>query len=207
MGCSCRTAATRRATSRAEVFQISEYPGKKFWGVVTRIANTASNLTTLQLTSDQVTNFEVRILMSQSSYKDLQTSDERSPFRAGLSASVEVKTNTIDNVLTVPIAAVTAREKDKDDLKKKRKKDQEKEDNDSEPEDLNEYVFIQVADSVKMMKVVTGIQDDEYIQITEGLDKEQSVVIAPYEAISKKLESGDKIEVVEEKDLYDKNKK
>lgn len=190
--------------------ELDAYPGRKFWGVVTRIANTANNLSTLQLTSDQVTNFEVRVLMSQSSYKDLQLSDDKPPFRAGLSAAVEVKTNTMTNVLSVPIASVTARE---DELDKKRKEYNKKagNENDSKETDkeliLKEYVFVHAGDSVIMKEVKTGIQDDEFIQITEGVKIGDKIVAAPYEAISKKLKQGSKVKAVIEEELYQENKK
>lgn len=183
--------------------ELDAYPDRKFKGIVTRIASTANNLSALQLTSDQVTNFEVRILMSQESYKDLQTEDDRSPFRAGLSASVEIRTNTLSNITTVPIAAVTARE---DETSKKKRdyenKKKDKEDQIDELGELKEYVFLQEGDSVRMQLVTTGIQDDEYIEIKKGLDPKQLVVVAPYEAISKKLKAGTKVELVKEDELY-----
>ncbi len=193
--------------------ELDAYPGRKFLGVVTRIANTANNLSSLQLTSDQVTNFEVRVLLSQDSYRDLQRSDERSPFRAGLSAAIEIRTNTINNILSVPIVAVTAREDElelqKREYNKKNAKDieQPKEENRNASEKMKEYVFVQEADSVRMQAVVTGIQDDEFIQIKEGIKAGDIVVVAPYEAISKKLKSGTKVTVVEEEELYIDRKK
>ncbi len=190
--------------------ELDAYPGRKFWGVVTRIANTANNLSAIQLTSDQVTNFEVRVLMSQSSYKDLQLSDDKPPFRAGLSAAIEVKTNTLYNILSVPIAAVTARE-DELEAKKKvyNKKAGNEEDNKegSKETELKEYVFLQQADSVVMKQVKTGIQDDSYIELKEGLNEGAVIIVAPYEAVSKKLKAGSKIKVVKEEELYDDNKK
>lgn len=171
--------------------ELDAYPNRKFLGVVTQIANTANNLGTIQLTSDQVTNFEVRILMLPSSYADLRKEGEESPFRAGLSASAEIRTNTLSNILTVPIAAVTARE-DKD--KKKLKKGAE--------EELKEYVFVVEADSVRMRRVSTGIQDDEHIQLLTGVEEGVEIVKAPYDAISKRLEEGDKVKIVEEEELY-----
>ena len=189
--------------------ELDAYPGRKFWGLVTRIANTANNLSAIQLTSDQVTNFEVRVLMSQSSYKDLQISDDKPPFRAGLSASVEVRTNTINNILTVPIASVTARE---DEMESKKKEYNKKAGNEEEVTNgkeamLKEYVFVQQGDSVVMKEVKTGIQDDEYIQIVSGIKQGEKVVSAPYEAISKKLKSGSKIKAIKEEELYEESKK
>lgn len=189
--------------------ELDAYPGRKFWGLVTRIANTANNLSAIQLTSDQVTNFEVRVLMSQSSYKDLQISDDKPPFRAGLSASVEVRTNTLNNILTVPIASVTAREDEMESKKKEynKKAGNEEEDTNGKEAMLKEYVFVQQGDSVVMREVKTGIQDDEFIQIVSGIKQGEKIVSAPYEAISKKLKSGSKIKAIKEEELYEESKK
>jgi HlyD family secretion protein len=172
--------------------ELDAYPDRKFLGIVTQIANTATGLNSLtsQLTSDQVTNFEVKILMLEDSYKDLDTQSDRSPFRAGLSASAEIKTNTVYNILSVPVAAVTAREEEKEEVSLKDNKE------------LIEYVFVQTADSVTMRKVVTGIQNDNFIQIQQGLKVGEFLVKAPYDAISKILKEGSKIKVVKESDLY-----
>jgi HlyD family secretion protein len=189
--------------------ELDAYPGRKFWGLVTRIANTANNLSAIQLTSDQVTNFEVRVLMSQSSYRDLQVSEDKPPFRAGLSASVEVRTNTLNDVLTVPIAAVTAREDELETKKKdyNKKAGNETESNNTKEAELKEYVFVQQGDSVIMKEVKTGIQDDEFIEISSGLKVGEKIVTAPYEAISKKLKSGSKIKAIKEEELYQDSKK
>ncbi|MCH2023560.1 MAG: efflux RND transporter periplasmic adaptor subunit [Saprospiraceae bacterium] len=172
--------------------ELDAYPDRKFGGIVTQIANTATGLNsvTAQLTSDQVTNFEVRILMFPDSYKDLGFKSDRSPFRSGLSASAEIITNRADDILSVPVAAVTARE-DKEQMV----------DINTEIE-LKEYVFVQTLDSVKIREVKTGIQNDNFIEITEGLEEGEILVKAPYDAISKLLKDGSKIKVVKEKDLY-----
>lgn len=178
--------------------ELDAYPDRKFLGIVTQIANTATGLSSLttQLTSDQVTNFEVAILMLEDSYKDLDTQSERSPFRAGLSASAEIRTNTATNILSVPVAAVTARENDEDVILTKVKG--------KEARTIKEYVFVQVGDSVSMRQVTTGIQNDNFIEIKTGLKVGEVLVKAPYDAISKTLEDGTKIQVVEEKELYKK---
>ena len=176
--------------------ELDAYPNRKFLGLVTHIANTATGLSTMALTSDQVTNFEVRILMSQESYKDLQLDPNKPPFRAGLSASAEIRTNSISNALSLPIAAVTSREDEQAEEQLKK----------GEEIGLKEYVFVQMADSVRLQEVQTGIQDDRYIQITKGLKAGEQVVVAPFDAISKKLEQGSIIEAVAEKELYKKTK-
>jgi HlyD family secretion protein len=172
--------------------ELDAYPDRKFLGIVTQIANTSSGLNSLsaQLTSDQVTNFEVRILMVPDSYQDLDVQSERSPFRAGLSASAEIRTNTAPNILSVTVASVTARE------------DQANLAVPGEDKELKEYVFIQQGDTVEMRQVITGIQNDNYIEIISGVQAGERIVKAPYDAISKLLNNGSKVEVVQEKELY-----
>jgi HlyD family secretion protein len=172
--------------------ELDAYPDRKFLGIVTQIANTATGLNSLtsQLTSDQVTNFEVRILMLPDSYNDLDVQSDRSPFRAGLSASAEIKTNTAYGILSVSVAAVTARE-DKDEVVSL-----------DEDKQLKEYVFVQNADTVELREVSTGIQNDNFIEITSGLEAGEVIVKAPYDAVSKLLKDGSEVKVVEEKELY-----
>ncbi len=174
--------------------ELDAYPNRKFKGVVSQIANTASNALTAALTSDAVTNFEVKIRLLAESYADIVSPDGRSPFRSGLSASAEIKTNTISGVLTVPIGAVTARALE-DSSQVENKKEAT----------LQEYVFVQSGDTVLMRPVAVAAQDDSYIQIIKGLNENEIVVKAPYEAVTKQLKAGAKIEVVSEKDLYQKN--
>ena len=179
--------------------ELDAYPDRKFAGIVTQIANTATGLNTgvgaVALTSDAVTNFEVRILVLEDSYEDIDTQKDRSPFRSGLSASAQIKTNTAKDILSVPVVAVTTRSEERKGAKKSKEKDT-----------IKEYVFVQVADSVKLRAVTTGLQNDEYIQIKTGLKTGEKVVTAPYDAIAKGLENGSKIKVVEEFELYKEEK-
>ena len=175
--------------------EVDAYLDRKFSGHVTEIANSASNIGgAASLNTDQVTNFVVKVRVDSESYKDLLGPNKRSPFRPGMSASVDIKTETMDDVLAIPIQAVTVREKedDKDNKKKKAANDE-----------LEEVVFVMEADTVRMVNVTTGIQDDEYILVTSGLEKGEVVVTGPYSAISKKLDQGDAVRVKEEKEKYD----
>lgn len=182
--------------------EVDAYLGRTFKGKVTLIANSATSTgTAVSLTSDQVTNFEVRIDISPSSYKDLVTNTKKHPLRPGMSASVEINTDTKSNVLSVPIQAVTTREKDE------KKKGVIKKDDENEEElsaaDLKEVVFVATsADTVKMIEVTTGIQDDSFIEILTGLEEGTEIITAPYSAISRKLKNGEKIQKVKEEDLY-----
>ena len=175
--------------------EVDAYLDRKFSGYVTEIANSASNIGgAASLNTDQVTNFVVKVRVDSESYKDLLGPNKRYPFRPGMSASVDIKTETMDDVLAIPIQAVTVREKedDKDNKKKKAANDE-----------LEEVVFVMEADTVRMVNVTTGIQDDEYILVTSGLEKGEVIVTGPYSAISKKLDQGDAVRVKEEKEKND----
>ena len=162
--------------------EVDAYLDRKFLGTVTEIANSASTVgTAAALTTDQVTNFVVKIRMDQSSYTDLVTPLKPFPFRPGMSASVEINTNTVNDVLTVPILAVTTRDINE-------KKDAKENNLD---EDLHEVVFKCSGDTLQMIQVETGIQDDTYIQVVQGLEKEDEVVSGPYSVVSRKLKQGD----------------
>lgn len=185
-----------RVTLRDEVeIEVDAYLDRTFRGYVTQIAHSATGVVAeASLNTEQVTNFEVRISIDAESYKDLITPLKPYPFRPGMSASVEVLTETMRNILSVPIQAVTTREK-KDD---KKKEEGEKTDED----DLLEVVFVARGDTVHMQEVRTGIQDDSYIQILNGLNAEDEIVVGPYSAVARKLEQGDRIVKVKEEDLF-----
>lgn len=172
--------------------EVDAYLDRKFQGVVTEIANSATSATgaVVQLNSDQVTNFVVKIRLDPSSYTDLISSSNRFPFRPGMSASVEINTTTADDIIAVPIQSVTTREEKGKDGKA------------AADAEIKEVIFalVEGADTVKMMEVKTGIQDDTYIAIKSGLEGGEEIVVGPYSAISKKLESGKSIQKKEEKD-------
>ena len=176
--------------------EVDAYLGRKFKGMVTQIANSASNSSSEALTTDQVTNFIVKININADSYKDLIKGNKKYPFRPGMSATVEINTETMEGILAVPIQAVTTRE-DKD--KKAKKVAKETEDK------IKEVIFLCQGDTVKMIEVKTGIQDDDYIQILSGLSEGDEIVKGPYAAVSKKLKEGKKIQKVTEDDLYGEN--
>ncbi|MBK6345890.1 MAG: efflux RND transporter periplasmic adaptor subunit [Bacteroidales bacterium] len=188
--------------------EVDSYLNRKFKGVVTEIA-TSANVS--GLSADQVTNFDVKIRMLPSSYSDLipAATPNASPFRPGMSATVDIQTETALKVLTVPIQAVTARE----DSTKMEKKAPETEGNGSEKEKealkrtepVQEYVFVVKDGVARLQKVKTGIQDNTFIQITDGLKAGDEVISGPYRAVSKSLKDGDKIKVVEKEELFKKD--
>lgn len=173
--------------------EVDAYLDRKFKGVVTEIANSASNIssTSGSLNTDQVTNFVVKILMDPDSYNDLISTSRRYPFRPGMSASVDIFTDVVEDVVSIPIQAVTVR--DMNAKKEKGNSEASATDNaveTSSKEDIKEVVFLYEADTARMVRVATGIQDDEFIQITSGLDAETEIIVGPYSIVSKKLDEG-----------------
>ncbi len=163
--------------------EVDAYLDRKFKGKVTEIASSASNTgSSVSLNSDAVTNFVIKIRIDPTSYQDLIQKGKTYPFRPGMSASVDINTETQKDILSIPIQSVTTREEKSDD------EDEKKED-----VAINEVVFVMSADTVKMVKVKTGVQDDEYIQILEGLEEGDEIVEGPYSAISRKLEEGTEV--------------
>ncbi len=182
--------------------EVDAYIDRKFKGIVTQVANSASNTATASLTTDQVTNFTVKIRLDQSSYADLISPSSGFPFRPGMSASVEIFTHSEEGAVSVPIQSVTTREDEDAKKKNKAKKGPKADEDDTDNDDLSEVVFVARGDSAIMVEVKTGIQDDSYIQILQGVEVGDEVITGPYNAVSRKLEDGKEIQVVEEDELY-----
>jgi HlyD family secretion protein len=181
--------------------EVDAYLGRKFKGVVSEIGNSASNLsTTTSLNTDQVTNFVVKIRVDPKSYADLMNHNNQYPFRPGMSASVDIYTHTAESVLTLPIIAVTAKDEEDDKNKKKTETEQQPTVPKKESDDvIQEIVFVVTGDTVGVRNVKTGIQDNNYIEILEGVQEGEQVVTGPYSAIARKLKSGTRITVEDEK--------
>ncbi|MEI7420738.1 MAG: efflux RND transporter periplasmic adaptor subunit [Prolixibacteraceae bacterium] len=186
--------------------EIDAYLKRKFKGIVTEIASSANTIGT---TVDQVTNFNVKILLLAKSYQDLIAKDTlKNPFLPGMSATVEIQTDTRKGIISVPIQAVTTRADDgsvkkaKDQMEKEGANDTSaKEVTPKEPEQ-NEVVFLVRNKLAWKTKVKTGIQDNTRIEIIQGLKAGDEVVIAPYGLISKTLKDSTSVEVVKIEDLY-----
>jgi HlyD family secretion protein len=171
------------------IIEIDAYLGEKFKGLVTEIANSA---TTTGLTTDQVTQFEVKIRILPESYSHLIIEKGKTfyPFRSGMSATVDIQTKTMSDILAIPIQSVTTR---KDTTKK-----------DDSKEEIDELVFIYKDGKVTERIVKSGIQDNEYIEIISGLKAGEEIVSAPYSAISKKLKDGMSVIRVKKEELFSK---
>jgi len=182
--------------------EVDAYLEEKFKGVVTEIGSSAATTNVnqeMQLTSDQVTNFIVKIRILPESYLSLP--NNAMPFRPGMSASVDINTHTERNAISIPIQAVTTREKDEDKDKPSGEKVS------LEDDEIDEVVFVMDSDTAMMVKVETGIQDNEYIQIISGLTTDQVVITGPYSTVSRKLENGMDVEIKKEDDKEKDDKK
>lgn len=165
------------------IIEVDAYPGKEFKGVVSEIANSAKSEVG---NVDQVTNFQVRISILKSSYTDLiDLKKGPSPFRPGMTAAVDIRTAYRNNVVTVPIQAVTLR-----------KPNTEKGDTTNTPkEDKTEVVFVNKDGKAIMTPVKTGIQDLNHIEIVSGLETDLEVISGPYGTVSRSLKDEQKIKV------------
>lgn len=184
------------------LIEVDAFLGEKFKGVVTEIANSAK---TTGLTTDQVTNFEVKVLLLRDSYQSLYDQGYQNPFRPGMSATVDIQTKTLSDILTIPIQAVTTRSDSI--LADTTGGEYVSKNEDSSSDEISEVVFIVNDDKAEVKKVKTGIQDNNYIQILEGLEDEDEIIVAPYNAISKKLKQDASVEVVKMEDLFKNDKK
>ncbi|MFM7850400.1 MAG: efflux RND transporter periplasmic adaptor subunit, partial [Flammeovirgaceae bacterium] len=186
---------------------------KQFKGLVTNIANTAKDKTS----ADAITEFEVRILILRSSYEDLIAKGNKFPFRPGMTASVDIITQRKENVLSVPLAAVTTRNDDKEDKETPKNNDDEKREvvDTSKPKTEKKadkvVVFVNDKGTAKMKEVKTGISDYDNIEIISGIAEGEEVVTGPFLIVSKRLKNGDKIKQAEkenkEKEIEKKTEK
>lgn len=187
------------------IIEVDAYLDHDFKGLVTEIATSAN---TTGVSADQVTNFDVKITMLKESYEDLIKPENPipSPFRPGMSATVEIQTETASNIITIPIQAVTTRADTTGRIKSSREKREEMQGKDEEStmtdEEVNEYVFLYKDDVAKLTKVETGVQDNTYIQILSGLSEGDEVIVSPYRAVSKTLKNDDAVEKVKKEELF-----
>jgi len=167
--------------------EIDAYTEHKFKGIVTAIASSAK---TTGVSADQVTNFDVKILVLPESYKTLTNDHNQNPLRPGMSATVDIQTEIKEGIITVPIQSVTTRT------------DTTLVVQNLSDEEIRTLVFITDGERALAKDVLTGIQDNSYIEIISGMAEGDSVISAPFSAISKKLSDSTLIEIVKKEDLF-----
>ena len=184
--------------------EVDAYLNRKFKGIVTEIANSASVAGT---SSDQVTNFDVKVLLLKDSYEDLidPANGNLYPFRPGMSATVDILTETRENVISVPISAVTTRIKKENGGTKEvgtDSKNSSDDENATQRDEKQEVVFVYTDGRVMKTEVETGIQDNNSIEILKGIKVGDEVVTAPYTIINRTLKDSMLVKKVSEEDLF-----
>ena len=189
--------------------EVDAYLKKEFRGIVTSISNSASTA----LSADQVTNFKVKVRILKESYEDLVIGKPSnfSPFRPGMTATVDIITTRKENIVAVPISAVVMRTDTTSSRKafvvEDKNSDKEGEVPEVKNEKRYECVFVKVGDKVKLRIVTTGIQDDTYIEIISGLKKGETIVTGPYTTVTKELNPGDVVYVKTKEQIAAEKKK
>ena len=197
------------------IVEVDAYTNRKFKGLVYKIANPNTGSLTTSNSSADVTNYKVHIRLLPSSYHDLLATGKGFPFRPGMSASADIQTRTKHDVISVALNAVTTRDKKDNNAPGGIKKDEKKPESGnaapkstSADDDIEEVVFVLQKDNkVKKIKVKTGIQDLNNIEILEGLKDGDEVITGPYSIVSKTLKEGDLVKVVAKDKLFDEKKK
>ncbi|MCH9660087.1 MAG: efflux RND transporter periplasmic adaptor subunit [Bacteroidetes bacterium] len=180
------------AIGDSTVVEVDAYLKREFKGLVTEIANSAETA----LSADQVTNFKVKVRILPTSYEDLTKGKPEyfSPFRPGMTATVDVITEKRENIIGVPISAIVV--KVPSDTISRREKREAK--ITSVEEEKFEGVFVNKNGKAVLKVVKTGIQDDSNIEVIEGLTEADLVITGPYTTVTKKLKPGE--EVIEKED-------
>jgi HlyD family secretion protein len=178
---------TRVNLGDTALISVDAYLDHKFKGVVSEIANSAK---TTGISADQVTNFDVKILVLSSSYQNLIKAGEMNPLRPGMSSSVDIQTETRKSVLSVPIQSVTTRT------------DTTKIQITPSAENIRTLIFITDGKYALAKDVKTGIQDNSFIEITSGIKEGDQVITAPFSAISKKLSDSTLVQIVKKEELF-----
>ncbi len=204
---------TRVSMNDTVIIDVDSYSstGRKFKGLVYEIASSANGSSgssaAAAISTDAVTEFEVKIRILRSSYSDLIVGKRSYPLKPGMTASVEIVTNRKLGVLSVPLASVTTRDPSMKDMGEPKEGE---EDNKQEPEKvikkdkIKEVVFVKDKNNkAKLVEVKTGISDFENIEILSGLKDGEEIISGPYITVSKKLKEG---ELVEKKKVEEKKK-
>jgi HlyD family secretion protein len=169
------------------IIEVDAFIDEKFKGIVTEIANSAK---TTGVSADQVTNFDVKILVLPQSYEKLVKEGNANPLRPGMSATVDIQTITKKDVITVPIQSVTTRT------------DTSKIQVTPASENIRTLLFTSDGTYAFAKDVKTGIQDNSYIEITSGIKAGDQVITSPFSAISKKLSDSTLVQIVKKEELF-----
>lgn len=155
---------------------LDAYPGKTIFAKVWQLPLSPKQ------GIDLSNQFEVVLVVSAERLTELETSQEI-PLRPGMRGNASVFTNQTEDALCLPLQCVTVRPNDEG--------------------VIEDVVFVYTGGTAKIQPVVTGIQDEQYIEIIDGLEEGSSIISGPYDAIANTLENGSAVIRVKEEDLFE----
>jgi HlyD family secretion protein len=134
----------------------------------------------------------VKVRILKESYQDLIEGkpENFSPFRPGMTATVDIITKRKEKVLAVPISSVVIKS-DTTTVSSSEMKSEKAAIETASSSKKFECVFIKEAGKAKIRVIKTGIQDDTYIEVVQGLKKGETIIVGPYTVVTKELNSGD----------------
>ncbi len=173
------------------LIDVEAYDDREFKGVVIQVSSSAANSGSQQLTTEQVSNFTVKVYLLPSGFQDIAHSKTgKFPFLPGMSATTDIITERKKDILLVPIEAVTTRKEERSDSTGSQS---------GRDDDYKEVVFVIREGKAEMRKVQTGIQDDRNIEIIEGLKEGEEIAVGPYTTVQQILDDGDEVKIIEKK--------
>ncbi|MEJ2904353.1 efflux RND transporter periplasmic adaptor subunit [Pedobacter panaciterrae] len=187
----------------SSIIEVDAFADTKFKGIVTEIASSSKDVGTATSTVDQVTNFNVKVRILAESYSNIKggAKDLPSPFRPGMSATVDIESESLKG-LAIPIQSVFTEDKSKAEKPADNDQNVDKQKSKLSDKTIKQYVYVFNNGTVKRTEVTTGIQNDQYIIIKSGLKANQEVVTGPYSAIQNRLKDGMKVEKTTKDQLF-----
>lgn len=187
----------------SSIIEVDAFGDTKFKGIVTEIASSSKDVGAATSSVDQVTNFNVKVRILADSYSNLKTGakDLPSPFRPGMSATVDIESESVKG-LAIPIQSVFTEDKSKSEKPADNNENADKQKTKLSDKTVKQYVYVFNNGTVKRAEVTTGIQNDQYIIIKSGLKANQEVVTGPYSAIQNRLKDGMKVEKTTKDQLF-----
>ncbi|RZL64639.1 MAG: HlyD family efflux transporter periplasmic adaptor subunit [Pedobacter sp.] len=196
---------TRVKVGDKSSIEVDAFSDKKFRGVVTEIASSSTAVGTTTSTSvDQVTNFSVKIRITEE-----LSGKQQSIFRPGMSATVDIESESVKG-LSVPIQAIFTDNKNKStdpSASANNEGNSDKQKSKLTDKTVKQYVYVLNGNKVKQTEVTTGIQNDQFIIVKSGIKAGQEIVTGPYSAIQNKLKDGMVIEKTSKDQLFSKDAK
>ncbi|WP_449439513.1 efflux RND transporter periplasmic adaptor subunit [Pedobacter steynii] len=187
----------------SSIIEVDAFADTKFKGIVTEIASSSKDVGAATSSVDQVTNFNVKVRILAESYSNIKggAKDLPSPFRPGMSATVDIESESVKG-LAVPIQSVFTEDKTKSDKPSDNDQNADKQKTKLSDKTVKQFVYVFNNGTVKRTEVTTGIQNDQYIVIKSGLKANQEVVTGPYSAIQNRLKDGMKVEKTTKDQLF-----